>query len=230
MQPMKTCGAMAIRLMAFNLVTFLAAAPAFGQFLARAEVPYAFTVASKGLPAGTYTLSVVSSGVRVQSPNGDVFVAPIISRLNGPSQFLREGTLVFDTTGGGHILSEVWMPGSEGILLHSTPTSHSYEILLISTLNENSKVSGKVAYDRTCARCHGPAGKGDARADKFFNTPIPRLSSAQVQAKSDAQLREVITKGTTTMPPVEIDEAGFRHRLPAQLVDAVIAYVRTLKQ
>jgi hypothetical protein len=32
------------------------------------------------------------------------------------------------------------------------------------------------------------------------------------------------------MPPVEIDESGFRHRLPPQDVDAVIAYVRTLKQ
>jgi hypothetical protein len=51
-----------------------------------------------------------------------------------------------------------------------------------------------------------------------------------VQGKSDAELKELITKGSGAMPPVEIDESGFRHRLPAQDVDAVIAYVRTLKK
>jgi hypothetical protein len=71
---------------------------------------------------------------------------------------------------------------------------------------------------------------GDERADKFFNLPIPRLSSAPVQAKSDAELRELITKGSSQVPPVEIDEAGFRHHLPPQDVDAVISYVRTLKR
>jgi hypothetical protein len=43
-------------------------------------------------------------------------------------------------------------------------------------------------------------------------------------------LREQISQGSRLMPPVEIDESGFRHRLPPQDVDAVIAYVRTLKQ
>jgi cytochrome c5 len=230
MQQMKTRSAIAIRLMAFIFVTSLAVAPAFGQFLARAEIPYEFTLDSKVLPAGTYTFSVISSGLRVQSAGGQVFGAPIVSRLSGPAQFLREGTLVFDKTGGGHILSEVWMPRLDGILLRSTPINHTYEVLLISALNDNSKVSGKAAYDQTCGRCHGPAGKGDEKADKFFKVTIPRLRSAEVQGKSDSELREIITKGTSTMPPVEIDDSGFRHRLPPQLMDAVIAYVRTLKQ
>jgi hypothetical protein len=51
-----------------------------------------------------------------------------------------------------------------------------------------------------------------------------------VQSKSDAELKEIINKGGSAMPPVEIDESGFRHRLPPQDVDAVIAFVRTLKQ
>jgi mono/diheme cytochrome c family protein len=87
-----------------------------------------------------------------------------------------------------------------------------------------------VAYDQTCFRCHGAGGKGDKNADKFFNTTIPRLNSAEVQSKSDAELKEIINKGGSAMPPVEIDESGFRHRLPPQDVDAVIAFVRTLKQ
>jgi hypothetical protein len=50
-----------------------------------------------------------------------------------------------------------------------------------------------------------------------------------VQGKSDADLKEVITKGSRKMDPVEIDESGFRHRLPPQSGDAVVAYLRTFK-
>ena len=232
MQQMKTLSAMARSLMAFNLVTFLAVGPAFGQTgpAENVEIPYEFTVASKVLPAGTYTFSVDSLGLGVRSPTSGVLHAHILTRLSGPAQFLRDGALVFDRTGGGHILSEVWMPGTDGILLRSNPKNYSREVLLASFLSQSRTVSGREAYNLTCARCHGSDGKGDARADKFFNTTIPRLSSAEVQGKSDAAFREIIIKGTSVMPPVEIDESGFRHRLPLQDVDAVIAYVRTLKR
>jgi cytochrome c553 len=214
----------------FILVTFfLATGSSFGQ-LVRTEIPYEFTFAAKVLPAGTYTFSLTTSGLRAQSATGAIFTAPIVTRLHGPTEFLREGSLVFDKTGGGHVLSEVWMPLTDGVLLHNAPKGHSYDILLIYGLDQNSGVSGKVAFDRTCARCHGPAGKGDPRADKFFNTKVPRLNSAEVQAKSDSELKEIIKQGSGVMDPVEIDEGGFRHRLPLQSIDGVIAYVRTLKQ
>jgi len=234
MQKMKTQGAMARWLMAFVLVTFFAVGPAFGQSVeaVRVEIPYAFTLASKVLPAGAYTLTVTQFGFQAQSAaTGAVYRAPIITRLGGPTEFLRGGSLVFDKTGGAHILSEVWMAGSDGILLHSTPKSHPHEVVLLSDgMAQNRNVSGKVAYEQTCMRCHGPNGKGDKNADKFFNVAIPRLSSTEVQSKSDVELKEIITQGSRAMAPVEIDESGFRHRLPPQSVDAVIAFVRTLKQ
>jgi cytochrome c5 len=233
MQQMKTRGAMARWLMAFNIVTFLAVGLAFGQTgqVVHIGIPYEFTFASKVLPAGTYAFSETPYGLQVQSATGETFTAHILSRLGGPTEFLRDGALVFDKTGGGHILTEAWMPGRDGILLQSTPKNYPHEVFMFSPgLNPNAKVSGRMAYEATCSKCHGRTGKGDKGADKFFNTTIPRLSSAEVQSKSDAELREIITKGTREMPPVEIDESGFRHRLPLQLVDAVIAYVRTLKQ
>ena len=232
MQQMKTRSAMAGRLMAFILVTFFAVSPAFGQTgqYVQAEIPYEFTFASKVLPAGTYTFSVTNLGFEVKSATGEVLRAPILSRINGPTEFLRDGSLVFDKTGGSHILSEAWIPGTDGILLHSTPKSHTRDVILFPGLNQNSNLSGKVVYEWTCSRCHGPDGKGDKRADRFFKVTIPRLSSAEVQGKSDAELRGIITKGSRAMAPVEIDESGFRHRLPPQDVDAVIAYVRTLKR
>jgi mono/diheme cytochrome c family protein len=225
-------GAMARELVAFALVTFFAVGLAFGQTgeTVRATIPYEFTVGSKVLPAGTYTFAVDKMGLKVESASGTVTRAAIVSRLSGPNEFLRDGSFVFDKAGGALILSEVWMPGADGLLLHSIPKGHNRELLLASSLDQNRTVSGKAAYNLTCGRCHGLDGNGDKRADKFFQTTIPRLSSAEVQGKSDAELKEIISKGSGAMPPVEIDESGFRHRLPAQDVDAVIVYVRTLKQ
>jgi Cytochrome C oxidase, cbb3-type, subunit III len=226
----KTRREMATKLMALNLFAFFAVGLAFGQKgpVVRTEIPYEFTVASKVLPAGTYSFSVTDMGLQVQSAAGAAFRAPILTRLGGPTEFLRDGTLVFDKTGDRRILSEVWMPGTAGLLVHSTPKDHSHEILLFSGMTQDN-LSGKAAYDRTCRRCHGPDGKGDESADKFFKLTIPRLSSADVQGKSDAELKEIITKGRRAMDPVQIEDAGFRHRLPLQSVDAVIAHVRTLK-
>jgi len=89
---------------------------------------------------------------------------------------------------------------------------------------------GKEVYSKTCKRCHGPEGKGYLIADKFFQTTIPRLSSAYVQSKPDEELREVITKGRRQMDPVRMGQPQARHDLDAGEVDDVIAYVRTLKK
>jgi hypothetical protein len=233
MQQTSLRGLMKRGLAAYSLFTFLAVVPIFGQTgrSLKAEVPYEFIIGSKVLPAGTYTF-VLPAGrawLDVRSTTGVELRAPILTRLGGPTDF-QDGSFVFDRAGSKYTLSEVWMPGTDGILLHSTPKGHTHEMLLISGLNPNVSLSGRTAYDRTCRRCHGQDGKGDDRADKFFNIAIPRLVSADVQRKSDAELREIITKGRRAMDPVKIDEAGFRHRLPPQSVDAVIAHVRTFKQ
>jgi mono/diheme cytochrome c family protein len=232
MQQMRTRGVVARRLMAFILVTFFAVGVAFGQMEqgVRIEIPYEFTVGSKVLPAGTYTFTADKTWLRVQPATSGAFSVRIIARLSGPAELLRDGSLVFDKTDGSRILSEVWTPGADGLLVHTNPKDHRRDVLLASYLNPTRTVSGKAAYNLTCGRCHGPDGKGDARADKFFDTTIPRLSSSEVQGKSDAELRKQITQGGRVMPPVEIDESGFRHRLPPQDVEAVIAYVRTLKR
>ena len=233
MQQMKTQGAVARSLVAFCLFAFLAVGPAFGQaHTVRVEVPYAFIVGSKTLPAGTYTFSMPADSpawVEVKPASGSAVRARIITRLGGPTEF-QEGSLVFDKSDGSRTLSEVWIPGSDGILVHALAKGHTHDILMASAMESAGCLSGKSTYDRTCRRCHGPDGVGEPKADKFFNTTIPRLNSAAVQSKSDAELKLIITQGTSAMPPVEIEELGFRHRIPAESVDSVIAYVRTLKK
>jgi mono/diheme cytochrome c family protein len=219
-------------LLAVILVTLFSVGLAFGQaqYGMRFNVPYQFTFASRTFPAGAYTFSEDSFGLAMRSANGATAHQLVISHLGGPIDFLQDGALVFGIADGKRILSEVWIPGNDGLLAHRNSKSQARDVLLASALSQTSAVPGKTAFDLTCRRCHGPEGKGNERADKFFNTTIPRLGSADIQAKSDAELKEIITHGTSAMPPVEVDEAGFRHRLPPQDVDAVIAYVRTLKK
>jgi cytochrome c5 len=220
--------------MVLILVTFFAAGMALGQLAPSVHftIPYTFTIGSKALPAGTYTFSFStdSSTITVESDKGGSATARVICGISGPNELFDGGYLVFDKTDSGLVLSEVWISGAGGKLLHPIPEGDSRLGLVGTRLNMKRSYSGKTVYGLTCARCHGDNGKGNPEADKFYGLTIPRLNSAVVQSMSDAKLRQQITLGGSAMPPVEIEESGFRHRLPPQDVEAVIAYIRTLKQ
>jgi cytochrome c6 len=81
--------------------------------------------------------------------------------------------------------------------------------------------AGHEVFKAHCQMCHGPDGKGNAALAKMLKTTIPDLGSKEVQALSDAQMREVIEKGKAKMTPVK--------GLSAADIDNVIAFVRTLK-
>jgi len=196
------------------------------------DVPYEFTVGSKVLPAATYTFSMSDNPnvLLVKSEKSSPVVAFVMARIMQPNDFLSNGSVVFDNNGGRRTIAELWLPGTDGLLLHSVAKDDTRDVVIANYINTTAKTSGKDAFYMTCARCHGVDGNGDANADSFFRTTIPRLTSAMVQRETDAQLTALINKGSKIMPPVETDEGGFRHRLPPQDVSAVIAYVRTLKR
>jgi mono/diheme cytochrome c family protein len=196
-------------------------------------VPYAFVAGSQTLPAGNYTFSLSqkeSFRLMVKAEKMDPFGVNIVSALNGPNELFRGGYLVFEKSDKAPILSEVWISGMDGALIHSIPKDGSKFVVSGTSLDDDHTYSGKAAYNKTCASCHGENGTGDAAADKFFKVQIPRLASAAVQSKSDEALRKQILEGSANMPPVEVDEGGFRHRLPERDVDAVVGYIRTLKK
>ncbi len=49
-------------------------------------------------------------------------------------------------------------------------------------------------YDKNCATCHGPNGKGDGPAGKILKPPAPDLSTT-VKKASDADLAKIIKEG-----------------------------------
>jgi mono/diheme cytochrome c family protein len=138
--------------------------------------------------------------------------------------------LVFDNYDGKHVLSEIWVPGEDGVLVSATPKQHTHDMVIAVVSGASPNMSGKTVFDRTCARCHGPKGAGNSAADKFFKTQVPRLDSTYVQSKSDADLKEIISNGKRMMDPVRIGQASVQHLLDPVSVDAVISYLRTLKQ
>jgi mono/diheme cytochrome c family protein len=81
---------------------------------------------------------------------------------------------------------------------------------------------GEPVYAAKCKNCHGADGAGNPAIAKMMNVTMKPLGSAEVQAKSDADLKGVITAGIGKMKPV----AG----VSATDADNVVAYIRTLKK
>ena len=80
--------------------------------------------------------------------------------------------------------------------------------------------AGHAVYDKSCKACHGNEGQGNPGIAKAMYVTIHDLGSADVQGKSDAELRKIITEGKGKMKPVQ--------SVPADQVPNVIAYIRSL--
>lgn len=82
--------------------------------------------------------------------------------------------------------------------------------------------AGKAVYDTKCKTCHAADGGGNQGMAKALKADIKPLGSADIQAKSDDDIKKVITGGAGKMKAV----AG----VTGADLDNVVAYVRTLKK
>jgi mono/diheme cytochrome c family protein len=91
---------------------------------------------------------------------------------------------------------------------------------------------GETLYENSCVSCHGSAGEGNRVMDQFYKVRIPRLNSAYVGAKTDAELTNVILNGKRKMPPAmaAIPTTLHRNKITAEQVRDLIAFVRTLRK
>ena len=83
--------------------------------------------------------------------------------------------------------------------------------------------NGHTIYERHCAECHGPEGRGDGRQATSLSPRPGNLISAQTSVKSDQELLKIIAKGKprTAM-------TGWEDRLTPEEQTDVLAYIRSL--
>jgi cytochrome c6 len=70
-----------------------------------------------------------------------------------------------------------------------------------------------------CAMCHGPDGAGKTTMGEKLK--IPDLRSADVQKKTDADLKALIAKGKDKMP-------GYETKLSKEQINKLVVFVRDL--
>lgn len=134
---MKRLVLMAIVGVAFGLLVGNTLAFAQGVF----EIPFKFQAGGKKFPAGSYWLAPKGEGQIAlrKEPGGEEVLIPFKERLPQPSPSLPEPQLVFDVVGNfepsyteyvtDYLLAEVWLPGEEGFLVHTTKGAHQNQTI-----------------------------------------------------------------------------------------------------
>lgn len=80
---------------------------------------------------------------------------------------------------------------------------------------------GAAIYKQKCAMCHGPDGKGQTTMGKSLH--LKDLGSEEVQSMKNEDMNKIISDGKGKMP-------AFKAKLDQASIDAVIAFIRTLKK
>jgi mono/diheme cytochrome c family protein len=92
----------------------------------------------------------------------------------------------------------------------------------IQAAGAGDAAAGKDLYMKKCKTCHGADGQGNPGVAKLLNVTFKPLGSEEIQKKSDAEFKKIITEGKDKMKPVkDLSDAD---------MDNIIAFVRTLKQ
>ena len=78
---------------------------------------------------------------------------------------------------------------------------------------------GTDLFKSKCAMCHGPDGAGKTMMGEKLK--IPALQSADVQKKSDADIKTIITRGKDKMPAYEA-------KLSKEQIEKLAGFIRDL--
>jgi hypothetical protein len=124
-------GASSLGMAVLFMMTTLPAA--YGADLLQGNIPFAFQVGQKTLPAGEYAIKINRDEgaviVRNLAPKGPEALEAILTYLASPAHFTaKDADIVFDKVGNDYVLSELWRPGADGVLLHATKGPHEHRV------------------------------------------------------------------------------------------------------
>ena len=125
------CRAKIGTMMVMSLFTILALTSAYGQSTSQPvlfKVPFKFSAGGKTFPGGQYQINhePKSEYVTIHDASGAITKLKVITLLAREAS-AAQYRIVFDKVGDAHFLSEVWVPGQDGLLVHSTEGSHGHE-------------------------------------------------------------------------------------------------------
>jgi mono/diheme cytochrome c family protein len=92
-------------------------------------------------------------------------------------------------------------------------------MLLLLGLPVRAEDTAESLFKGKCAMCHGPDGAGKTVMGEKLK--IPDLRSADVQKKSEAELKTLIAKGKDKMP-------AYGAKLSKEQIDKLVDYTREL--
>lgn len=95
------------------------------------NIPYAFSVGSKTLSAGTYEIrpNFTGTDIEVRYMKGTtITLVSVITRLN--SRELDAAELVFDVVEQNHYVSEFLRPGMDGLAFNGAPGKHKHQVIV----------------------------------------------------------------------------------------------------
>jgi hypothetical protein len=117
-----------LTIMALVVVFVMGGATARAQSIS-AEIGFAFVAGGKDMPAGRYAVEVTQAGpVMLTGPGGARAVLPIITTLGRHDQD-PDMEFVFDKVDGKSVLSEIWMPRKDGLLLLASKGPHEHAVV-----------------------------------------------------------------------------------------------------
>jgi hypothetical protein len=134
---MKRPAVLPIVIAAFVLVAV--AAPVHAQ--AAFKIPFAFESGGKKFPAGDYVVTKTGEAQFTfrQVSTGKETVVPLTEKLAPPQPPVTEPRVVFDEMGAFepsyteyftiYVVSEVWLSGQEGYLVHLTKGAHKTQVV-----------------------------------------------------------------------------------------------------
>lgn len=98
----------------------------------RVSVPFKFNLTDKAYEPAMYYFRYESSSGQVELLNRDkalITRVHVITRLTPTPGAKRDGSirLVFDQVGQDRFLSEIWMPGADGLLVRATTERREHE-------------------------------------------------------------------------------------------------------
>lgn len=106
---------------------------ASGADIVNGNIPFAFQVGNKTMPAGDYEIEIdrAKENVKIRSTEkkGPEAMELIVTYLAKPAHGNADDTdIVFDKVGDKYILSEVWRAGADGVLVHVTKGPHEHRV------------------------------------------------------------------------------------------------------